>query len=584
MGAATYLLLGSLCQVLLSTTAAAQEVLPNSPLGCKLTENGPNQLQVAAFRAQLSDPKALKDFFSYQYSADLISDGLSNRTDSVYILPVPRFIVTPNVVEDVVAAVQFAADHGLKVQARGTGHQLAGIALPECGVTIDMRNFQDSSLDETTGLVTVQTGLRTGDAVERLVSKGRLPSVGTCKDVGVGGFALQGGLGWITRYRGAASDFIQSLDVVVVGSDKKAVRKTITANSDPDLFFAFRGAGGSYGVALAYTTATFPIPTNVQLAFYSITIDKAVEVLQWFAEFTATAPKSIYPGATLLPAGSDPDTPGGGAYILLQAYNLGPQTAQTEAAFQQLANFAAPRAYSNSQPGELYTEEDYLSFQTRPKECSNYTAATYWNTYFTANGTSLNPNGLSLDFINAMIAQIKASPYATPSITLLPSASIPTGPDATYFIPSAWSFYDSYYVFVGDTWNVPADDSGHIDWVKTASAALRPYYVGNYINQVMFEVADDSSRSYEASIFARLQTIKAQYDPNNLFRDLNYVHPNVKKPIVLDGGILNSLAFAAADAMAPNAMAPNAMAPAISGAEAPYPMQGIGFQRGIPAA
>lgn len=67
-----------------------------------------------------------------------------------------RFIVTPKVVEDIVAAVQFAADHGLKVQARGTGHQLAGIALPECGVTIDMRNFMESSLDETTGLATVQ--------------------------------------------------------------------------------------------------------------------------------------------------------------------------------------------------------------------------------------------------------------------------------------------------------------------------------------------------------------------------------------------------------------------------------------------
>ena len=67
-----------------------------------------------------------------------------------------RFIVTPNVVEDVVAAVQFAADYGLKVQARGTGHQLAGLALAACGVTIDMKNFMESSLDEATGLATVQ--------------------------------------------------------------------------------------------------------------------------------------------------------------------------------------------------------------------------------------------------------------------------------------------------------------------------------------------------------------------------------------------------------------------------------------------
>ncbi len=87
----------------------------------------------------------------------------------------------------------------------------------------------------------------------------------------------------------------------------------------------------------------------------------------------------------------------------------------------------------------------------------------------------------------------------------------------------------------------------------------------------MFEVADDASRSYEAGIFARLQGIKAQYDPNNLFRDLNYVHPpNVKKPSGLDGGILDSVAFAMPEAMAPA----DAMAPAMSSAEAPYPMQG----------
>lgn len=80
----------------------------------------------------------------------------------------------------------------------------------------------------------------------------------------------------------------------------------------------------------------------------------------------------------------------------------------------------------------------------------------------------------------------------------------------------------------------------------------------------MFEVADDASRSYEAGIFARLQEVKAQYDPNNLFRDLNYVHPNVQKPADFGGGILDSISFAAA----------GAAAPAVSSAQAPYPMQG----------
>ncbi|CAL5219872.1 g1792 [Coccomyxa viridis] len=555
-----------LCQSLLCVSViAAGGGLPI--LRCASSEllTGPNELQIARFRATLSDPTALETHFSYHYSASLITDGLANGTDPVYVYTMPRFIVTANSPEDVVAAVQFAADYRLKVSALGGGHQLAGLALPECGVTIEMYKLQDLSFDPASNQTTVQMGVKSGAIANALTNKyHRLPSIGTCFDVCVAGFALQGGLGLIYRYHGTGADFIQSMDVVTVGADNKAVRRRIAADSEPDLFWGMRGAGGSLGVAIEYTTRTFAVPDNVQMASYTFDISIAQEVFTWFVGVVPTCPRSIYAAVTAIGGGQP-------ASVFLEFNNLGPQTAGTEACFQLLTTYAAPRALQNAQPGQPYTIQDYYHFASNTSssgECGNNTAATYWNTYFTANGTS-TVGTIPLGLIQATIAQAKANPYDTFSISIAAGPSLPQGEDAKYFTPNAWSFRDCYYVFVGDTWNVPADDASHISYMKAASAAVKPYVAGNYINQLMMEDPNDAKNSYEAGIFTRLEGVKAAYDPNNLFRDLHYVHPNVQVPKdIFHGDIYDALPFATAEALAP------APATAMSGVEAPRPMQG----------
>lgn len=150
-------------------------------------------------------------------------------------------MVIPNTAEDVVAAVQFAADHCLKVAARGTGHQLAGLALAQDGMTINMAAFQNISFDPATNIAYVQVplapaewpspaeeglalttmcaqmGLSSGSVDSATLPYNRLPIAGTCNHVGVAGFTLHGGNGWSSMWHGAAADFVQSLDVVVVG-------------------------------------------------------------------------------------------------------------------------------------------------------------------------------------------------------------------------------------------------------------------------------------------------------------------------------------------------------------------------------
>ena len=93
---------------------------------------------------------------TYDYSADLIQNGLSNGTQPYYILPTPSVVITPGVAEDVLTAVQFAADNCLKIAALGTGHQIAGLALPQAGLTINMKNLNAATIDPSSRLSVVQ--------------------------------------------------------------------------------------------------------------------------------------------------------------------------------------------------------------------------------------------------------------------------------------------------------------------------------------------------------------------------------------------------------------------------------------------
>ncbi|KAK9905734.1 hypothetical protein WJX75_005354 [Coccomyxa subellipsoidea] len=431
---------------------------------------------LTAFRVSLSSPIALRTEVTYAQAAELVPDGLSEGNAPFFQMPVPQYIVTPENEQDVVKAIQFAADHGLKTSARGTGHQISGIAVPSCGIVIDMSNLNKISLAPDLQSATVQMGARSGALFNETLPRGVMPVAGHCQHVGVAGFTLGGGYGWGSRYFGAATDNVLSMDIVTVGPNRTATLARLDYKSDPELFFGMRGAGGMLGVAVSMTVKTHPIPQTTTNATYAFNISRAQEVVTCSPE--------------------------------------------TDTAFANLSAFASNRSIP-ALDGGLSTNTSTLAMLTDyPTYCGNLSQATYWNTYYTKNSTI--PQGLVSTMVTWITNTTSDGAYFVMYADLPPAS----GPAA-----NAYGFRGTYQTEVIDAWDRSAGgavvdgDANHIAWVKAASAAVIPFTSGRYVNQLMFDFPDDNRASYEPATWERIVKLKAAHDPLNLFRDLNFARP-----------------------------------------------------------
>ncbi|KAL1991454.1 hypothetical protein VTN49DRAFT_4762 [Thermomyces lanuginosus] len=173
----------------------------------------------------------------------------------------PVAITYPRTVEQVSEIVKCAADGGYKVQARGGGHSYANHALgggDNNTIVVDMKNFQQFSYDPETQRAKLGAGHRLGDVDDKLHKAGRAMSHGTCPQVGLSGHATIGGLGPTSRLWGSALDHVEEVQVVLANSS--VVTASWTEN--PDLFFAIKGAGASFGVVTEFTVRTQPEPSE----------------------------------------------------------------------------------------------------------------------------------------------------------------------------------------------------------------------------------------------------------------------------------------------------------------------------------
>lgn len=142
----------------------------------------------------------------------------------------PAAVIRPETADEVSSVIKCATANNVKVQAKSGGHSFANFALPDAGITIDMVNFQEFSMDNTTWDVTIGAGSKLGDVDDRLKNTNRTFAHGVCPDVGLGGHATIGGLGPMSRMWGSALDHI--MEVEVVTADGNIVRASDDQNSD----------------------------------------------------------------------------------------------------------------------------------------------------------------------------------------------------------------------------------------------------------------------------------------------------------------------------------------------------------------
>ncbi|KAF8955654.1 glucooligosaccharide oxidase [Flammula alnicola] len=201
----------------------------------------------------------------------------------------PAAVAFPTSIQEISQLVKLGEKINHQVVARSGGHSYIanGLGGKDGVLVIDMRNFQKITVDDKAGTAVIETGNRLGDIVTALVAHGRAMPHGTCPYVGIGGHAAYGGFGFTSRLWGLTVDAIISIDLVLANG----TITTASKNQSPDLFFAMRGSGASFGIATSITVQTFAAPPTATIFSYNwqFTAAGAAAALSSYQDFVLTA-------------------------------------------------------------------------------------------------------------------------------------------------------------------------------------------------------------------------------------------------------------------------------------------------------
>ena len=422
----------------------------------------------------------------------------------------PRLIARCSGSADVVAAVRFARDHDLLIAVRGGGHNVAGTAVCDDGIVIDLSAMRASWVDPVGRTALVQGGALWGDVDHETQAHGLATTGGIVGHTGVAGLTLGGGIGWLMRKHGLTVDNLLAAEVVT--ADGSIVRAY--ADEHADLFWALRGGGGNFGVVTSFQFALHPVGPTVMAGPVFWPADDTTDVLGFYRDFIAEAPDEL---GTVIRLGTVPPLPG-----IPEGLHWRPAIAVAccyagavedgEHAVRALRRFGTPLV-------DLISPSAYVGHQRAIDDTVPHGWHYYWK------GTNLA--GLS----DEAIAVIADHAYATGSPRSYAAifhiggavARVPHGATAyagrdvlhTMSIDGGWLPDESGEVAAGET-----------AWARGFLEALQPHSAGVYVN--FLDADDDHSRVREAygdRIYGRLAEVKAKYDPDNAFHHNKNIRP-----------------------------------------------------------
>jgi hypothetical protein len=240
----------------------------------------------------------------------------------------PALVAIPATAADVVAIVAFARERGLRVAPQGTGHNASAIASLQGTILVKTSALRDVEIDAPGRRARVGAGVLWAEVTGPASEHGLAPLAGSSPDVGVVGYTLGGGLSWLSRRHGLAANSVLAIEIVT--ADGRLVRTD--RDNEPDLFWALRGGGGSFGVVTAIEFALYPAP-QVYGGAMLWPWERATEVLTAYVEWCRTAPDAISTSARLLQVPPLPDIPEGlrgRAFVAIDGAYLGDEAAAAE--------------------------------------------------------------------------------------------------------------------------------------------------------------------------------------------------------------------------------------------------------------
>jgi FAD/FMN-containing dehydrogenase len=417
----------------------------------------------------------------------------------------PALIVRCAGAADVIAALEFANSHGALVAVRGGGHNIAGTAVCEGGVMIDLSAMKSVRIDPVARTARVEPGVTLGEFDREAQAFGLATPVGINSTTGVAGLTLGGGFGWTSRKFGLTVDNLLSADVVT--ADGKLVRASESEN--PDLFWAIRGGGGNFGIVTSFEFRLHALGPQVISGVIVHPIKDAMGLLRRYREIVATAPEELSAWAVLRKAPPLPFLPaevhGTGVLIFAGCY-AGPMEAG-EPAFAQLRKLGTPIA-------DMIGPHPFTGWQAAFDPLLEKGARNYWKSHDFA--------GITDDAIGAIVDYANRLPGPECEIFLghLGGAVNRVAEDAT-----AYPHRDTEFVLnVHTRWRAPEQDEECVGWARSFYKTMEPFANGGvYVNFMPADETDRLPGAYRANA-ARLAAIKAKYDPDNVFR----VNQNIK--------------------------------------------------------
>lgn len=409
---------------------------------------------------------------------------------------------------DVVAGVKFAATHDLPFSVKGGGHNIAGTALVEGGLTIDLSLMRGVHVDPAARTVRFQPGCVLGDVDRETLLHGLATPLGFVSETGATGLTLGGGFGYLTRRFGWTVDNLVSAEVVL--ADGSVV--TASAQEHEDLFWALRGGGGNFGVVTSMELACHEVPRVVTGGIRAYPTDKVPDALRIYKELSASAGRELTMFLLLRRAPPAPFVPQDwhGKHIGLFVICHSGTTEQGKADLAALEPLGEPVF-------DLVTERPYTQLQslidaTQPKG-NHY----YWKSEWVSE--------LDDDLLETMLGLWKENPIAGGQIGF---AHVGGALNERPQDDGAVGNRDARYaVVLQGMWPPDTKEAdAHIAWLRKAWEAVLPFSTGgHYIN---FETADEGADRVEAAYgenMKRLVEIKSKYDPENLFRTNRNIAP-----------------------------------------------------------
>jgi len=413
----------------------------------------------------------------------------------------PALIVQCSGAADVVDAVNFAREQGLTLSIKAGGHNVAGNAVNDDGIVLDLSQMRGVHVDPALQTVRVQGGATWGDLDRETQLFGLAVPGGVVSTTGVAGLTLHGGLGHLRRKHGLSIDSLVSVDIVT--ADGELRRASATENED--LFWAVRGAGSNFGVVTSFEFRAHPVGPMVFVGAIFYPFEEASSILPAWRDFMATAPEELSSLAicwSVPPVEPFPPEIHGTPVVVVAAAYCGPAE-EGERVVQPLRELAQP-VVDASGPWP------WLGLQSGFDAIFPQGELRYWK--------SRSVTELSDEVIGDIIELAGRRPAPLSDIVIWHHGG------AMSRVPEEETAYggrDTQFLVTAEaSWTDPAQNEEAIAWAREVFDAMERYSTGAvYLNfPGLGEEEDSLARAGYGANYVRLTALKAKYDPENLFR------------------------------------------------------------------